>query len=93
MSVVTLPAGTKAYFEHIRIKVKATKMDEGSCVSPQGGATLVSVYRDDQDPRVDEPVAKGCAQCAPTDNYNKRIGRDIALGRALKALRSSTTAS
>ena len=31
-------------------------------------------------------VAKGIAKCSETDNPDKKLGRKIALGRALKAL-------
>ena len=31
-------------------------------------------------------VAEGVAECSPRDNYCRRLGREIALGRALKEL-------
>lgn len=64
----SLPEGYQARFNHIRI-------DD----SPRGGATFCSVLDAD-----DHVVARGSAFCNAKDNFNKRIGRDIALGRALK---------
>lgn len=37
----------------------------------------------------DAVVAEGHAVCCPRDHFNKRLGREIALGRALKTLRLS----
>ena len=34
----------------------------------------------------DELVAFAVAKCSPRDNHNRKIGRAIAVGRALKAL-------
>jgi hypothetical protein len=35
-----------------------------------------------------EHVSQGVAVCGPYDQFNRRLGRTIALGRALKALRN-----
>jgi hypothetical protein len=51
-------------------------------ISPHGGWTLAQVFKGD------ELVAEAVAVCSPRDNYCKRIGRDIATGRALKELRT-----
>lgn len=41
----------------------------------KGGATLAEV-------EIDGVIFTGEAFCGPGDNYNRRIGRDIAVGRA-----------
>ena len=43
--------------------------------------TFVALYR----PGEDVPVAEGDAQCSMKDNFNRRLGVQIACGRALKA--------
>src|SRR5262249_30536680 len=59
-------------------------------ISPKGGKTTVTIID-----IADNPIAVGEAFCAPykrepapnsNDNFNRSIGRSIALGRALKAL-------
>ena len=55
-------------------------MSKTSDVLPQGGATVVTV-EDDHGNR-----ATGVAMCSSRDNYNKKIGRMIATGRAKKEL-------
>ena len=47
---------------------------------PAGGRTAVRVETSDG------CVAEGVAECSPRDNYCRRLGREIALGRALKEL-------
>ena len=56
----------------------------GETVSPRGGVTRVLLCD-----REGQPHAEGLAVCSTTDNYSKKIGRDIATGRALKALESN----
>lgn len=53
-------------------------------VSCHGGKTEVTVT-----PPGEEAGFKGEAKCSFLDNYDKRIGRTIALGRALKAYRAA----
>lgn len=43
--------------------------------------TFVALYR----PGEDVPVAEGDARCSTKDNFNRRLGVQIACGRALKA--------
>lgn len=49
-------------------------------ISPFGGRTTCKITL------ADGVEAWGVAECSNRDNYNKKIGRDIALGRALKNL-------
>lgn len=48
---------------------------------PRGGRTVVSIMADD-----DTPIITQSAECSNGDNYSRRTGREIALGRALKAV-------
>jgi hypothetical protein len=52
-----------------------------SRIDPRGGWTVAEIYSDDGDLLDD-----GDAKCSRLDNYNKKIGRWIAEGRALKRL-------
>jgi hypothetical protein len=57
-------------------------------ILPHGGLTtcrLVDEYG--------ETVAEGTAVCSKRDNYSKRLGRAISMGRAIEALRMSDSAS
>lgn len=47
--------------------------------SPRGGVTWVDLY--DKHGRF---IAEGRADCSEHDNYSRKLGRQIALGRALK---------
>lgn len=51
---------------------------------PWGGRTTVEIFADE---KAVEPLAVGVAECSEFDNYNRKIGRNIALGRALKQIR------
>lgn len=81
----------KAFVTHVRI----VKLDDdyapfpqediklfgwGDRVHPRGGATFVKLIENG------EVVAEGEAWCSDKDNYNKRLGRTIAEGRARKRL-------
>lgn len=48
----------------------------------RGGSTICELLFDGQ------IVATGVARCHPRDNYNKKIGRAISFGRAMKSVRS-----
>jgi hypothetical protein len=50
-------------------------------IATRGGYTKVEIFKGE------EMVAEGEAWCNTIDNFNKRLGREIALGRALKALK------
>lgn len=56
---------------------------EGLGFEPRGGLTTVSLSLNGF------PVAYGDAWCSPRDNFNKKIGRLIALGRAVKYARET----
>ena len=48
----------------------------------KGGITRVEISNEE----LGDVYAEGTAQCRPDDNFNRAIGLQIALGRALKAL-------
>lgn len=62
--------------KEIRVAIRAGAM--GMTVSPRGGETYVALV--DGHDRI---VVEGFARCSPKDNYVRKIGRAIALGRAL----------
>ena len=65
------------YF-HFRLPAGSVIQDEPGKVSCRGGVTICFV------PEEDDYMSVGIAVCSPLDPYNKKIGRQIALGRALK---------
>ena len=69
-------------YTHIRAyeSVHPGKFDQNRRISSRGGTTIAEVYDGDL------LLTTGYADCHASDNYNKRIGRDIARGRALKKL-------
>lgn len=77
---VTVPEDHVVKYEHHRHYLTSMK------VSPRGGMTVAYLYRkeDLEAGGIAIAVSSGVAHCHPNDNYNKRIGRAIALGRALK---------
>lgn len=57
--------------------------------SPRGGATTVVILKPNENFLNDKDgdvVAQGAAICNPIDNFNKKIGLQIALGRAVGQL-------
>jgi hypothetical protein len=50
-------------------------------LASKGGTTTATIY--DQDGNM---AARGFARCRPDEQFNKRLGKLISLGRALKAL-------
>ena len=75
-----LPDGTKVKFHHTRL----CENDIPFLFTPRGGQTeCIVTFPDGTEDR-------GQARCSKRDNYSKRIGRDIALGRALKAVKENT---
>lgn len=88
-----IPEGYKVEYEHhrnilmpqgifvpTRFPTKDPVLKVG-LVHPHGGRTFARIL--DANGNL---VAVGEAQCSPKDNYNKTIGRQISLGRALKNL-------
>jgi hypothetical protein len=85
MSLPTIPEGLTVKYIHRREVEpieKASIRHPHPTVAPRGGIT--TAFLSDADGR---QVAQGVAVCHEKDNYNKRIGRAISLGRALKAYR------
>jgi hypothetical protein len=90
-----VPEGLAVRFTHRRFVpeavgalVRADKLltareyrELGLTPAVKGGLTECELLDD-----ADTVVAHGSALCSDHDNYNRRIGRDIALGRALKRL-------
>ena len=64
----------------VRIQHVRNENENGE-VLPKGGSTLAFISY----PRTDW-VLVGIAECSDQDNYNKRLGAQIALGRASKEL-------
>lgn len=89
-----LPEGYYVRFRHRRIVVGGPfyvdeiNVDGYTLGRPaaKGGETEARVYGPD-----DSLIAVGVATCHARDNFNRRIGRDIALGRALKQLHGRAT--
>ena len=50
---------------------------QGATFSPFGGETAVQIFKDGN------LVGETLARCHPQDNYNKRVGVNICLGRLL----------
>lgn len=62
------------------VKVRHNRNTQlGVVVDPKGGSTEVRIEKDGIG-------ANGEAVCSTKDNYSRKIGRNIALGRALKEL-------
>jgi hypothetical protein len=54
--------------------------EEGDKISPTGGITIVEVICEG----TGHILMKGASRCHPLDPYNRKRGRDIALGRTLR---------
>lgn len=91
-----LPSGLGVRYHHVRnyrpftgpLKFSALGSYQTTHVDPRGGQTVAQII--DLDTEV--VVAEGVARCHTKDNYNKAIGRRIALGRAVKALANRKSA-
>jgi hypothetical protein len=68
---------SRKYYSHILPDLSS---DYDLKIDPRGGHTKVVLT--DPTGRTVESIAK----CSTQDNYSKKIGRDIALGRALKEI-------
>lgn len=78
-----IPAHLTVRYQHRRRwKTFITNTMDGGVrhfINEKGGECVALLYDGDT------LVARGSARCNPKESYNKRIGRAIALGRALKA--------
>lgn len=77
--------GYKVDINHIRVvselseaQKKFTKREYS--LNSKGGITTAHIYDD-----FDKEISSGVAYCSMKDNYNKKLGALIALGRAKKA--------
>lgn len=89
-----LPANYSVRFKHFRNRqmiVHPDRLDAGTMpvtiqIAPKGGATLAKIYDAEGN-----HVITGVAYCNPKDQFNKKTGRTIALGRALADLEIITS--
>lgn len=63
------------------VYTKRQAKELGKQLRPNGGVTTVSIRKGD-----DSPVWQGTSLCSTRDNFNRRLGLEIALGRALKKM-------
>lgn len=84
---LVLPEGYRAWYQHERFYTEASS---GIVHDPRGGETYCYVVPDRKGAHIGEAIAIGRAVCNDRDNYNKAIGRQIALGRALKKLKENS---
>lgn len=76
-----LPEGLHFRYEHCRNFSKPNGYGfDPTIISPLGGVTLAYLENDKN-----EILETGAAYCSETEQYVKKIGRDISSGRALKA--------
>ena len=76
------PAGEMEPFTYVELSDPLEireALSDGWKLHPSFGATLVDIFDADGN-----CLAVGTSRCNGTDQFNKTIGRDIALGRALK---------
>lgn len=91
----TIPEGYRPYVTHFRTFEKPNgeryiaDMPTMPCdkLIHKGGITEVALVD-----RQNSFVGMAFAYCSEQDNYSKKIGRDIATGRLLKALETSRPA-
>jgi hypothetical protein len=83
-----LPEGYRPYVRHFRRVMNDRGFTmlvdfpvEGDEVLHHGGGTIVDIYDEHRN-----VVATGASECSKTDRFTKKIGYDIAMGRALKEL-------
>lgn len=90
-----LPEGLTYRVTHVR-RYRRGFPNSGR-VLPKGGETIVEIGQvifDDEGKfeRFDE-IVRGEARCHSKEFYNRKIGRDVALGRAIKELSVKLTTS
>lgn len=88
MSAVMLPEGSRVRITHFRMCVECGELHaagvfrKDDCtdqIAAKGGRTHAEVTLPDGSVHV------GVARCRPDESFNRRIGRDVAIGRALAA--------
>ena len=85
-----IPAGHRVRYKHERAyydKGPFAHIHDSYSLLPQGGKTIARII----DPEGNE-IARGEAVCRPDENFKKAMGREIALGRALKQLEQQEAA-
>jgi hypothetical protein len=92
--VIDLGNGLVAKVKHFRkedcprgpggLWTRAALRQAGRPIASKGGATVVELYLAGEEPNQMTFVGQGSARCSDRDNYSRRMGRTIALGRALK---------
>jgi hypothetical protein len=65
---------------HDRVYSTPKKFDDYPRLEPCGGVTTAYII----DKETDEVIVSATAECSRHENYNKKIGGHIALGRAIK---------
>jgi len=74
--------GYKVRVIHKRFFIKVPKiMGFANEVSAKGGTTSIDITTPDK-----QHTVSGSAKCSLEDNFNKKVGNAIAVGRALKEL-------
>lgn len=68
--------------EGVGLATKKTIKQNGLTPHPRGGITAVTIAHEERG-----IIVQGLARCSERDNYSRKLGRNIALGRALKQLR------
>jgi hypothetical protein len=76
-------AGFKVRVLHTRNKQSTQHLGFGSrnILSGKGGATKIEITTPDT-----ETTVAGVAKCSDKDSFNRKLGNEIALGRALAKL-------
>lgn len=67
-----------------KVRVRHFRREAKSEINPRGGKTIVEITLPDG------RTLCGFARCSRKENFNKRLGVEIALGRAMKFVESSS---
>lgn len=86
---MSLPDRYHVRYEHCRNYMTGPRVFHKGFDSPpmasKGGTTICYIENEDN-----QVVVSGMAVCSKEDQYNKKIGRAISLGRAMKELEKAT---
>lgn len=80
----------KEFIEQVKEVTGGLEMSFNDVVLPNGGLTTVTICRPGEidsahtQPEDDAVIATGEAKCSMKDVFNKKLGLQIALGRAMK---------